>query len=344
MPRKKILFTIGTPNQTTQMHQIASLLADDYDCWFTQFYPDTWYEKAVLKMNLLEQTIMSGHWKHQADEYVAEHGLQVDYMAQKNDYDMAVLCSELIVPRKLRSAKTVWIQEGMIDKLTPWAKFVKKSQVIPRYFAMNTSLNGSADMCDLYCAASQGYKNFLSNMGTSAGKIAVTGIPNFDNIPCFRTNDFPLHDYVMVATSDIRESFSKDDRVGFLKNCVKIAKGRKLLFKLHPNEIRERAIAEIRQYTPADSLVYTDGNSNEMVANCDVLITQFSSLAFVGIVLDKEVHSYFDVEELRRLTPLQNGGTSAQNIAGLCRGYIEYNGTSQQFLKQYRRSLNTVAA
>ena len=81
-----------------------------------------------------------------------------------------------------------------------------------------------------------------------------------------------------------------------------------------------------------------------MVANCDELITQFSSLAFVGIVLDKKIHSYFDVEELYRLTPMQNGGTSAQNIAELCRGLIEYNGTSQQFLKQFKRSLNTVAA
>lgn len=32
-------------------------------------------------------------------------------------------------------------------------------------------------------------------------------------------------DYVLVATSDIRETFKKDDRPAFIRNCVKIAAG-----------------------------------------------------------------------------------------------------------------------
>ena len=56
-----------------------------------------------------------------------------------------------------------------------------------------------------------------------------------------------------------------------------------------------------------------------MIANCDVLVTQFSSTAYVGLALGKEVHSYFDVEELGRLCPIQNGSTSARRIADVCR-------------------------
>jgi hypothetical protein len=175
-------------------------------------------------------------------------------------------------------------------------------------------------------------------MGTDAEKIAVTGVINFDNIEQYKNNDFPHRDYVMVATSDIRECFGKDDRFGFLEDCVKIAAGRKMLFKLHPNEQVQRAVSEIKAVAPKDCLIYTDGNANHMVANCEELITQFSTLSYVGLVLDKKVHSYFDVEELRRLTPVQNGGTSAKNVATLCRGFMQFNGSGKDFLKQCRSS------
>lgn len=325
------------------MHQISMHMEDDCECWFTQFFPDTWYEKMVLKLGLMEQTIFSGHFKRAADKYLAEHGLKEDYMAQKNEYDMTLFCTDMIVPRKLRKTKTVWVQEGMIDKLTPWARFVKNSGFIPRYFAMNTSLNGSSDLCDIFCTASEGFKNYLVSMGTNRGKIAVTGIPNFDNVAQYQKNDFPRHGYVMVATSDIRESFSVDDRVAFLKNCVKIANGRQMLFKLHPNEIQERAIGEIKKYAPAGSWIYTTGNANEMVANCEELITQYSTLSFLGLIYGKKVHSYFDVDELRRRIPIQNGGTSAQIIADLCLAYLHYNGESVEFLKQYKPAVSAVA-
>ncbi len=228
------------------MHQISSFLSDDYDCWFTQFYPDYGFEKMVLNAGLLENSIMSGHFKAKADKYLSDHGLQSDYMAMKNDYDMTVFCTDLIVPRKLRKAKTVWVQEGMVDELTPLSRMIKASHFIPRYFAMGTSLNGSSDLCDIYCAASAGYKNFFSRMGTDSGKITVTGIPNFDNIPQFINNPFPERDYVLVATSDIRECFRKDDRIGFLKRCNEIVDGRKVIFKLH---VRNLSHSFLHSYT-----------------------------------------------------------------------------------------------
>ena len=55
-----------------------------------------------------------------------------------------------------------------------------------------------------------------------------------------------------------------------------------------------------------------------MIANCDVLITQFSSVVFVGLALGKEVHSNHPLEMLQRLMPVQHG-RAAQNIALECR-------------------------
>ena len=52
-----------------------------------------------------------------------------------------------------------------------------------------------------------------------------------------------------------------------------------------------------------------------MIANCDVLITKYSSVAYVAMEFGKEVHSYFAKEELKKLMPIQNNGTSAERIA-----------------------------
>jgi hypothetical protein len=70
------------------------------------------------------------------------------------------------------------------------------------------------------------------------------------------------------------------------------------------------------------AMVYTTGSAEEMIANCDVLITQFSSTAFVGLALGKETYSDFDMDELRRLMPVQNG-SAAVNIADVCRRFLE---------------------
>jgi hypothetical protein len=55
-----------------------------------------------------------------------------------------------------------------------------------------------------------------------------------------------------------------------------------------------------------------------MVANCQILIVQYSTLAYVGLALGKEVMAYADLDELRRLLPVQ-GGRAAESIASVCR-------------------------
>jgi hypothetical protein len=248
--------------------------------------------------------------------------LQIDYQGKKNQYDLVVYCSDLHIPDRMRKNKIVWVQEGMTDRLTLLTKIVN-ALGLPPGFTGGTSLNGSLNICDVYCAGSEGYKEQFIRLGTDADKIVITGIPNYDNVAEFKDNDFPYRDYVMVATTDMRETFRYENRIAFIRKAVKIADGRRLLFKLHPNEKVERAVAEIKKYAPEGTLIYSTGNTNHMIANCCELITQYSTVVYVGLALGKKVHSYFDLDELKRLAPIQNGGTSAANIAKICRGILQ---------------------
>ncbi len=119
-----------------------------------------------------------------------------------------------------------------------------------------------------------------------------------------------------MATSSIRETGKFDDRIQFLLQVKKLANGRKVIFKLHPNEKQDRAVNEIRAFFPEEE-IFTTGDINSMIANCEALITQTSSVVFYGLVLGKEVHSYFDLKELEKLLPIQNNGKSASWIANI---------------------------
>ncbi|MEM7104848.1 MAG: hypothetical protein AAF502_17050 [Bacteroidota bacterium] len=336
MAKKKILFIIGSPNQTSQMHQISEFLPE-YDCYFSQFFTDSKFAHFLISKGLFDQTILAGKFRRNSESYLEKHGLNNDYMGEKyqDEYEMVVVCNDLLYPKFFKSKKTVYVQEGMIDKLTWWTKVVRFFK-LPRYLTIGTQLNGSSNYCDIFCVASDGYKDYLSKMGTEREKIVVTGIPNYDNAKQYLNNDFPHHNYVMVATTDFRETFRNENRVGFIKECVEIAKGRQLLFKLHPNEVVERAVAEIRANAPKDTLIFWEGNTEHMIANCQELITQYSTVVYTGMALGKKVHSYFNLEELKRLAPIQNNGTSAWKIAQLCKTYLKFDGDGKSFLKSFK--------
>ncbi|HEY8930032.1 MAG TPA: hypothetical protein VIM55_12615 [Mucilaginibacter sp.] len=332
--KNKILFITGSLNQTSQMHQICRFLPE-FDCWFSQVFSDTKSSEFLLKRTtLLNKTVMAGQFRENTERYLRQHGLQIDYKALKNKYDLVVFCSDMVVPPRLRDAKTVWVQEGMIDRLN-FAAHVVKTFSLPIWMAGNTSLNGSTNLCDVYCAASDGYREALIKMGAQRKRIVVTGMPNYDNLQRFANNDFPYRDYVMVATSDMRETFRFENRPAFIKEAVKIANGRRLLFKLHPNEDFPRAQREIKKYAPHGTLLFQSGNTNEMIANCCELITQYSTVVYTGIALGKKVHSWFDTNELYKLMPVQNNGTSAENIANVCRAYLAFKGPGASFLREY---------
>lgn len=318
------------------MHQISKYLDDEYDCYFSQLFGNKAIEQWVIDQGVLNNTILGGKFRQQAEAYMEEHGLRNDYAMRRynNKYDLVYMCNDMMVAKSIRDTKSIYVQEGMIDKID-WRGKMVKAFSLPRYLAFNTALNGASNKLDIFCAASEGYKDYLSKMGTDRDKIIVTGIPNFDNAQSFLNNDFPHKGYVMVATSDIREIFGKEDRVGNIKKWVAIANGRPMLFKLHPNEVYERAYAEIVENTPEGTLIFQSGNTNHMVANCEELITQWSTVVYVGMALGKKVHSYFDMDELKRLQPIQNGGKSAERIANIGRQFMAYKGDGKSFLKQF---------
>src|ERR1051325_2263704 len=97
MGKKNILFTIGSPNQTTQMHQISMHLPE-MDCYFTQHYGKHPWVELGQHIKVLDNTIIGvkSHWKKKADSYLAKHNLRNDYRAEVygNKYQMAVICCD----------------------------------------------------------------------------------------------------------------------------------------------------------------------------------------------------------------------------------------------------------
>lgn len=187
--------------------------------------------------------------------------------------------------------------------------------------AITSAATGLSHPYDRLCVASEGYRELFERKGARAETIVVTGIPNFDNCEKHRKNDFPHRGFVLVCSSDIRETARWEDRPRFIRDVLGIAGGRPVIWKLHPNENAARARAELAALAP--QVIVYDGSAEEMIANADVLVTQYSSTAYVGLALGKEVHSFFDGAELRRLCPIQNGGASARNVAAVCRALIE---------------------
>ncbi len=312
---KKILFICGSLNQTTQMHQIASHLMNEYDCHFTPYYADG-IEDFAARMGWLGSTVLGGRHRRETDAYLARHKLKVDLRGEGHEYDLVVTCSDLIVQKNLRGKKVILVQEGITEPESLMYHLVKWMK-LPRYLA-NTSTNGISNAYELFCVASEGYAEHFIRKGVKPEKIAVTGIPNFDNMDAFRDNPFPYHGHVLVATTPFRETFRFDDRVNFIKKCVKIAGDRTLIFKLHPMENAPRAIREISRHAPDNALVFTHGNVSHMIANASAVITQQSTSTFVAVALGKETHSYLDVAQLKQLMPIQNNGASAAQIAKIC--------------------------
>ncbi|MGH8626166.1 MAG: hypothetical protein ACREYC_13170, partial [Gammaproteobacteria bacterium] len=161
------------------------------------------------------------------------------------------------------------------------------------------------------------YRDLFVKKGVRREKTRVTGIPNFDDCRSFVDNDFPHRDYVLAATSDRREVYRYENRRRFIDKVNRLARGRPIVFKFHPNEDHDRARREVERYSPG-ALMFKDGNTDHMIANCTTLVTRFSSVVFVALALGKEVHAEVPTEELKRLLPLQNGGRSAANIAAEC--------------------------
>lgn len=316
--RKKIFFICGSMNQTTQMHQIAAHL-HAYDHVFSPFYVHG-VDEFLRRLGLIEFTIAGNKLVERCRRYLEDHNLPIDYQGKNGPYDLVVTCTDVYLQKNIRNNNIVLVQEGITDPESLMFHIVNRLRFLPFWFAGN-ALTGCSDAYRAFCVASAGYRDFFIRKGAQPEKIVVTGIPNFDNCGQYGNNDFPYKHYVLVCTTALRETLQFENRKAFIRKAVEIAGNRQLIFKLHPSENIKRATREIRKHAPG-AMVFTTGSAEEMIANCDVLITRFSSTALVGLALGKEIHSDFDMETLRRLTPDQNQ-TAALNIADVCRRVLE---------------------
>jgi len=329
-----ILFICGSLNQTTQMHAIALNLIKEHNCYFTPYYGDG-IVNFLAKIGWLDFTVLGGRHKRETDKFLSRTHLNVDLRGEARSYDLVITCSDLLVQKNIRGKRLVLVQEGITEPegimyhLVKWLK-------LPRYLA-NTSTNGLSSEYDVFCVASEGYADLFIRKGVREEKIAVTGIPNFDNLRGAQNNNFPFHDYLLAATSPLRETFRHDDRRTFIRKCSAIAGERNLIFKLHPLENTKRAMREIHENAPA-AIVYAHGDINQMIANAEVVITQQSTCTFTAIALGKEVHTNLNIDELKRLMPIQNGGTSAGHIAQICERILL---TPMELLQTMRKGTRT---
>jgi len=315
--RRNILFIGGSLNQTSMMYQI-SLYFDDFNCYFTPYYSDGMLD-FLAQNGVLDFTILAGDFKYQTEQFIMEHRLKIDYKGIKHEYDLVFTCQDLVIPKNIEKKKVILVQEGMTDPENLMYYLVRNLS-FPRWMA-GTSATGLSNKYAMFFVASEGYKELFIRKGVHPEKIFVTGIPNFDHAKQYTYNDFEFHDFVLAATSDRRETLNYENRKEFIQNTLKIADGRQLIFKLHPNEWKERAVREIERYAP-NALIYQSGNINEMIANCSVLVTKYSSVVYIGIALGKEVISDFDILWLKSMCPIQNEGKSAYYIANAVREQI----------------------
>jgi hypothetical protein len=312
--RQRVLFIGGSVNQTKQMLAVAAGMPE-VDAHFTPYYCDGVVDLA-RRLRLLEWTVAGYSWRQLSIDLLNARGAKIDWAGGSGNWDLVVTPSDLFVPKNIRQGRIVLVQEGMTD---PEGFGFRVRQMLPflPVWAAGTAGTGTSGLYDRFCVASDGYRDLFIRKGAPAERIVVTGIPNFDDCASYRNNDFPHRDYVLVCTSDTRETFKRDDRPRFIRDCVTMAAGRQLIFKLHPNENHARNTREIETHAPG-ALIYTTGSAEEMVANCRTLIVQYSTLAYVGLALGKEVHANTNVDVLRQLLPRQ-GGRAGELIANVCR-------------------------
>ena len=314
MNKPKILFIGGSLNQTTIMHQISKELPE-CDAYFTPYFASgpLWL---MTKLKMLEFTIMGGEFKRKTLDYIKSNNLKLDFEGRNDDYDLVLTSQDLIVPRNIKKFKTILVQEGMTDP-PDWRYHVTRFLGLGRWCA-STSMTGLSHMYDYFCVASEGFREQFIERGVNPNKIRVTGIPNFDNLEKLRNLEFEHKNFVLVATSDVRETTKYENRKKFLLNEKKIAGDKQIIVKLHPNELVKKRTVEVKKYLP-EALVFHGVSIDPMIANCDVLITRFSSTIFPALALGKEVYCNIDLTDIKRLFPIQNGGTSAKVIANIAR-------------------------
>ncbi|MCZ7612925.1 MAG: hypothetical protein M5T52_05155 [Ignavibacteriaceae bacterium] len=136
-----------------------------------------------------------------------------------------MISQDITMPRNIKKFKTILIQEGMTDP-PDWRYHVTRFLRLYRWCA-STSMTGLSHQYDRFCVASEGFREQFIDRGINPDKIRVTGIPNFDNLIEMRELKFEHKNFVLVATSDIRETLKYENRKKVYQICTQNSKWKK---------------------------------------------------------------------------------------------------------------------
>lgn len=288
------------------------------ECVFTPIFSRFGLPTAAARaLGLLRSTTLDAAKQLRVASAIENLGLRLDLGATQ-PYDLVVLGNDFFVPEGLRGVRpTVLVQEGWVWPYS-WRRRLAATRLVPPLFASANGI-GLSHSYDYFCVASEGYKEAFAKSGIGRHRMVVTGLPGLDRVASeFR----PLVEdterrFVLVITHPGREYQEGENRQRLLNTASSKSKGRPIVVKLHPNENHERATREVRELLP-EATVLIDADTNNLVANCDALITTYSTVIYSALLLGKEVHCSYPIKEIGRLLPDQNG-CAAERIADTCR-------------------------
>ena len=214
--KPRILFICGSLNQTTMLHQVARQLLRATNTRSRRITATgscaSWTNAGLWtsRSSAANWNVSRAHRRLPARPRV----FRWTCAASRGDYALVVTCSDLLIQRNIRRTPTVLVQEGMTDPETALYGLVR-TLGLPRWLA-GTAATGLSLAYDRFCVASEGYREFFASKGIPRERMVATGLPNFDDCARHLVNEFPHRGYVLVATSDTRETLKRNDRPQFL--------------------------------------------------------------------------------------------------------------------------------
>lgn len=316
-----ILFLPGTEIHFKQMSEIANSLSD-IDIYFAPFFADGKLEllrKTHIFDFIFRKTPLGNSSHRKIKKIILESGFKTDEKAKKRDYDLVVVPSDIYLPSKIIKSKIVLIQEGGLYPDNFILSLVKIG-IAPRFFA-NTAALGLSDKYEFFCVASEEYRKFFIERGIKSEKLRVTGISYYDNFEKYRVYPKKIpklpKKYVLACMSPSWESLGLEWD-SLISKARRKAKELKipLVVKVHPREERY----QIRRLRKQNILVYQKPTAEYFAASAKYAFVQSStsiySLIHFGIPTES---TKLDIEKCKKLMAWQNNGTSAKNIAAVCR-------------------------
>ena len=216
--------------------------------------------------------------------------LAIDYQGRRGPYDLVLTCSDVFLQKNIRGDRIVLVQEGITDPEDRNFRLVQRHRWLPLWIA-GTAATGLSDAYRAFCVASEGYRDFFIAQGREGGEDRRHRHPQLRQLrSAIATTRSPTGTTCWSARRRCGRS-SAARTAAFIREAVAIADGRPMIFKFHPNEDigarpRRKCVS-----TPRAPWYSGTGSAEEMIANCDVLITRYSSTVFVGLALGKETYS-----------------------------------------------------